>query len=192
MSIENQDSALNIIKGGGDGEILTLNIPSREEIKESVEYKGVIKILTAKNSVCDTTNHSKDMVMLYNRKGTLKYEELTNENLISEKMVEKSTYPLWKIILEENSRKEKLSTILTLIKETILSRTFIYLKTGEPITRVIIVWRKLEQNFLKKESLNLVMENIVSVSDTQRYKQMGNAVTVNVIEAIIKNWFFKK
>jgi len=28
------------------------------------------------------------------------------------------------------------------------------------------------------------------VSDTQRYKQMGNAVTVNVIEAIGKKWFY--
>lgn len=27
------------------------------------------------------------------------------------------------------------------------------------------------------------------VSDTQRYKMMGNAVTVNVIEAIVNNWF---
>ncbi len=30
---------------------------------------------------------------------------------------------------------------------------------------------------------------IVKISDTQRYKMMGNAVTVNVIEAIIKRWF---
>ena len=31
--------------------------------------------------------------------------------------------------------------------------------------------------------------NIIKMSDTQRYKMMGNAVTVNVIEAIIKRWF---
>ena len=29
--------------------------------------------------------------------------------------------------------------------------------------------------------------NLVKISDTQRYKQMGNAVTTNVIEAIVKN-----
>lgn len=29
-------------------------------------------------------------------------------------------------------------------------------------------------------------------SDTQRYKMMGNAVTVNVIESIIRNWFLRK
>ena len=30
--------------------------------------------------------------------------------------------------------------------------------------------------------------NEVPISDTQRYKQLGNAVTVNVIEAIIKEF----
>lgn len=30
------------------------------------------------------------------------------------------------------------------------------------------------------------------MSDTQRYKMLGNAVTVKVIEAIIENWFFRK
>ena len=29
---------------------------------------------------------------------------------------------------------------------------------------------------------------IIKISDTQRYKMLGNAVTVNVIEAIIKKW----
>jgi len=91
---------------------------------------------------------------------------------------------LWKITLEENLKKEKLSTILTLIKKTILSQTFICLKTEKPITEAIIVWKKLEQNSLKGESLNLQMEDTRLMSDTQRYKQMGNAVTVNVIQAI--------
>jgi len=182
--IGNQNSVLNITRDGKNGEVLILSIPNKEGIKESVKLKGVIEKHIVKNGVCDTINLGKDMVMLSKVKETSEIEEITKQNLILEKMEEKSTYPLWKITLEEKSKKEKLSTILTLIKETILSQTFICSKTEKPITKAIIVWSKLEQNSLKKESLNLVMEDIIQMSDTQRYKQMGNAVTVNVIQAI--------
>jgi len=183
---ENQNSALNITRDGRGGETLTLSIQSKEAIKESVKLKGVIEKHIVENGVCVTINLGKDMVMLSKVKETSEIEEITKQSLILEKMEEKSTYPLWKITLEENSRKEKLSTILTLIKETILSQTFICQKTEKPITRAIIVWKKLEQNLLKEESLDLVMEDIISMSDTQRYKQLGNAVTVNVIKAIME------
>jgi DNA (cytosine-5)-methyltransferase 1 len=33
---------------------------------------------------------------------------------------------------------------------------------------------------------------IITISDSQRYKMLGNAVTVNVVEAIIKSWFGDK
>lgn len=186
--IENQNSVLNIIRDGKDGAIRKLSIPSKGRIKESVGYRGVIEKHIVENGVCDTMLLGKDMVMLSKVKGTLKYETLTKKSHILERMEEKSTYPLWKIILEENSKKENLSTILTLIKETILSKTFICVKTEKPITDVIIVWKRLERNFSKKESLNLEMEDTILISDTQRYKQCGNAVTVNVIKAIVEKW----
>lgn len=189
LSIGNQDCALNIIKDGNDGAIQKLSIQMKGKIKENATYKGAIEILTAEKYVCDTTNHGKDMVMLYKAKKTNKIEELTQQNLIKEKMAEQSIYPLWKITLNENLTKKKLSTILTLIKKTILSRTFTCLKTGKNITSAIIVLNKLEQNYSNKESLVLEMEDTVLMSDTQRYKQLGNAVTVNVIEAIINGWF---
>ena len=184
--IENQNSVLNITKGGENGETLTLSIPSEEGIKESVELKGVIERHIVKNGVCNTINLGKDMVMLSKVRETSNYEEITKPNLMKERMEKQYTYPLWKITLEESSKKEKLSTILTLIKRTILSQTFTCVQTEKPITDVIIVWKKLEQNLLSKESLNLEMENTILMSDTQRYKMMGNAVTVNVIEAIAK------
>ena len=149
--IENQNSALNITRDGRNGEVLILSIPNKERIKESVELKGVIEKHIVKNGVCDTINLGKDMVMLSKVKKTSEIEEITKKNLILEKMEGKFTYPLWKITLEEGLKKEKLSTILTLIKETILFQTFICLKTKKPITKVIITWKKLEQNFSKKE-----------------------------------------
>jgi len=182
--IRDQNYVLNITKGGKDGETPTLSIQAKEEMEENVVLRGVIEIHTVEDGVCDITNLGKDMVMLYKAKGTPNYEEITNQNLIKEKMEEQSIFPLWKITLEEKLKKEKLSTILTLIKKTILSKTFTCVKTGKPITNAIIVWKRLEQNSLEEESLNLRMENTLLNSDTQRYKMMGNAVTVNVIKAL--------
>ena len=182
--IRDQNYVLNITKGGKDGETPTLSIQAKEEMEENVVLRGVIEIHTVEDGVCDITNLGKDMVMLYKAKGTPNYEEITNQNLIKEKMEEQSIFPLWKITLEEKLKKEKLSTILTLIKKTILSKTFTCVKTGKPITNAIIVWKRLEQNSLEEESLNLRMENTLLNSDTQRYKMMGNAVTVNVTKAI--------
>ncbi len=182
--LENHAYVLNTTKDGKNGEILKQNILLKEKIKENVQYKAVIEKLTAENYVCDTINHGKDTVMLYNLKGTSKIETLTQNNLIKEKMEEPNIYPLWKISLEENLNKKKLSTILTLIKKTILKKTFTCAKTGKNITNAIIHWNKSELNFSKKDILDLEMEDIIPISDNQRYKCMGNAVTVNVVQAI--------
>ncbi len=113
----------SITRDGESGEIQTLHTQTRERIKEDVQSEAVIELLTAENSVCDIINLGEDMVMLYNQKGTLKQEEITKQNLISERMEEKSTYPLWKITFREDLPKERLSTILTLnCKRFILNR----------------------------------------------------------------------
>ena len=44
------------------------------------------------------------------------------------------------------------------------------------------------QKLIECERLQGFPDNFTEgVSDTQRYKQMGNTITVNVIQAIIKN-----
>lgn len=182
QSLENQCFVLNITSDGKSGEILTQHILKKEEMNVSVQFQGVIEKLTAEECACDIINHGKDMVMLYNRKGTSITEEITQKSLIKENLGVLNTCLLWKISLEGNLEKKKLSTILTLIKKTILKKTFTCAKTGKPITNAIITWNNLVQNCSNKDVLDLRMANTTIFSDTQRYKMMGNAVTVNVID----------
>ena len=181
---EKSNYVLNIIKDGENGETQILPIKETESIQENANVKGAIEILTAKDGVCDIINHGKDMVIHFNQKKISNLEILTKKNLILELIENQNTSQLLKITLDEKLSKEKLSIILTWIKEIIKYQTYISVKTEKPITTAIIVFKKLEQNYSKEGLLNLRMENIILTSDTQRYKQMGNAVTVNVIQAI--------
>jgi len=180
--------ALNIISDGENGGIQISSTPSRKKILENV--KCVIDLLMLEDGVCDTTNLGNDMATLYSLNGTSLIEETIKENLILEKMAEKSISQLWKILLDGNLPKEKLFIISTWIKEIIKSQIFTCVKTEEPIMDAIIVYKKLELNSLKGESLSLKMGNTISISDTQRYKTLGNSVTVNVIEDIIKRLYY--
>jgi len=193
QSTENQHSVLDIIKDGASGGMQISLTRQNEQIKESVKFYIASEMLTQENCVCDITSLGKDMVMLYKQSETSPIDLITKPSLISEKLKEKSIYPLWKLSLEGNFKKVKLSTISTLIKEIIDQKIFTCAKTGKPITTAIIHSSKSEQNFSGKElsdsqtasiPLTLAYHAIVKSSKTQRYKQMGNAVTVNVIEWI--------
>jgi hypothetical protein len=124
-------------------------------------------------------------VMLYSQKETLSTEELIKLKDTYEKTEEKSISKLWKVTLVGNYSKEKLSIILTSILEITKSLTSISAKIDENIIGVTIHLNSQEQTYLKEGSLNLRMVNIESISDTQRYKTLGNAVTVNVIRDIM-------
>ena len=181
---EKKDYALNITKDGENGVIQKSNMSSIGKIKDNVQFKGVIEIVFAENCVCDITNHGNDMVMLCIQKDTSKIDLIIKQNLISEKMEEKSTCKLLKITLEENSIKEKLSIISILTRGIIESKTFLSVMERENITNVIILWRKLELNLSSRVLLSLKQEIIIHNSAAQRYKQLGNAVTINVVQRI--------
>jgi hypothetical protein len=104
-------------------------------------------------------------------------------------MVEKSTYRLWKIQLVGHYNEEKLSTILTWINETMQLITSISARTDLNIIGCIIHFNKLEQNYSSWESLNLKMGNIVEISDTQRYKTLGNGIVSNVVAEVVKRLY---
>jgi DNA (cytosine-5)-methyltransferase 1 len=187
LSTGNQSYALCITKDGRNGAIRTSHTPPTKKMLDNVVLKGVLEIAIAENCVCDITNHGNDMVMLSIQTNTLKIEEITKKNLILERMEERYTKPLLRIKLEENLTKERLFTTLTWIKEIIKSRIFTCVKTGQPIMDVIIHWNSPQHNSLKPNILFSRMENIESISDTQRYKCLGNAVTVNVIVFIFQH-----
>ncbi|OQY42287.1 MAG: hypothetical protein B6242_16385 [Anaerolineaceae bacterium 4572_78] len=186
---ELKDAIENLCQGKRESALCTIKGLSGEEqqIRVSRQKKNaniVGEMQLQEISALDITNLGNDMVTLCNLKGTYSTAEQIKKNLTQERTEKKSILPLWKIYLEESYNKERLSTILTWIKETTKNQIFTYPQTGEPITNVIIHWNWSQPNFIKEESFNLKTANIVSVSDTQRYKCLGNAVTTNVITAI--------
>ena len=169
------------ITSDGSGIVIPI---SQNESKEPVNI--VLHELLLEDGAISTINHGNAIATLFNRRGTLLNAMQLKESLILGKTVEKSTYKLWKVSLVGHYEKEKLSTILTWINETMQSITSISARTDESIIGVIILLNSQELNYSNGESLCLRMGNIESISDTQRYKCCGNAVTVNVIRDILK------
>jgi hypothetical protein len=174
-----KDSALCTISDGKDMEFQIYQLENKGNANIAVEMPLLV------SSAIGTINLGSDTVMLFNRKEMWNTDELTKKSVTLEQMENPTTTKLWKIVLEENLPKEKLSTILTSIREIMTSPTSIFARTDENIIGCTIRLNSQELNSLKEESFGLRMVNTHPVSDTQRYKTLGNAVTVNVIEAIV-------
>jgi len=181
--IESQHYALCTIRDGESGEIQISHLETytNHSLKQNADTVIGLARVVQRECVCDTINLGKDTVILYSLNETNKVEEITQLSLIRERMEEQSTSPLWKITLDENCEKEKLHTISTWIKKIIESKIYIYARTGKLITDVIIHLSKLQENLLNGGLLVLKTVNTTSISDTQRYRALGNAVTVPVI-----------
>lgn len=134
-----------------------------------------------------TTNLGSDTVILYNPAEISLKEISTRKNHISEKAESTSTSLLWNIILEEPLERGKSSTILTLIHEIMTSPIFTSVKTAENISGYTINCNESLPNYSNKGRLHFRMGNITSQADSHRYKQMGNAVTVNVTKWIFNS-----
>lgn len=158
-------------------------------LKKSLPVTFVIDGLLLENFATNIIKAGNAMVIHYNPKEISQINTKTQQNHIDEKMGEKSIYKLWKIILGENLSKEKLSTILTSIKEIMTSPIFSSVNQEQNIIGYIILSNSQEQNYTKGRRYSLMVINTKSLmSDTQRYKQLGNAVTVNVVYEIMKRF----
>ena len=170
--------ALNIIKNGKEN---NLSIPSN--------VRFVISQLdTAVAGVCvqNITLNGKNTETLYT-------QTLGNTNLMAQgrgiinlQMVDGFIELLQKKYSEENSLQKKLYIILTLINlitvRIICSSVKITAITYACIDNLNI----LQQNLLTMELLGLEMESIIEISNTNRYKALGNGWTVDVIAHIFK------
>lgn len=174
------DSVLCTISDGRDMEVRICQSEKKEYANIVIDQPLLVDTAIA------TTNPLSDMVMLFNPSETLSIGEFIKRKDTYEKMDGKSTSKLWKVSLVGSYEKERLSIILTSIRETMKKITSTSAKTGENIIGVIIPLNSSEQNSLKEASLVLKMGSIESISDTQRYKLCGNGVVVNVVEEIIK------
>lgn len=170
--------ALNIIKNGKEN---SLSIPSN--------VRFVISQLdTAVAEVCvqNITLNGKNTETLYT-------QTLGNTNLMAQgkgiinlQTVDGFIELLQKKYSEENSLQKKLYIILTLINlitvRIICSSVKITAITYACIDNLNI----LRQNLLTMELLGLEMESIIEISNTNRYKALGNGWTVDVIAHIFK------
>ena len=170
--------ALNIIKNGKE------NSPS---IPNNVRFV-ISQLDTAVAGVCvqNITLNGKNTETLYT-------QTLGNTNLMAQgrgiinfQMVDGFIELLQKKYSEENSLQKKLYIILTLINlitvRIICSSVKITAITYACIDNLNI----LQQNLLTMELLGLEMESIIEISDTNRYKALGNGWTVDVIAHIFK------
>ena len=168
--------ALNIIKNGKE------NSPS---IPNNVRFV-ISQLDTAVAGVCvqNITLNGKNTETLYT-------QTLGNTNLMAQgrgiinfQMVDGFIELLQKKYSEENSLQKKLYIILTLINlitvRIICSSVKITAITYACIDNLNI----LQQNLLTMELLGLEMESIIEISDTNRYKALGNGWTVDVIAHI--------
>lgn len=113
---------------------------------------------------------------------------LDREDIRKELMVETSTGLLWKITWEESWGDMKKFTILTWIKLIIELRICTYVKTRASIHLSIDNLRTLPDSSLEVEISGFKMESTLSkISNTQRYKMLGNGWTVDVLAHIFKN-----
>ena len=88
-------------------------------------------------------------------------------------------------LLEEICCQQKWFIILTLIKKTIQEKTYSFAQTHN-INKYTLNCKLSQGNSLEMDLSSLKMESIVEISNTQRYKAIGNGWTVDVIAHIFK------
>lgn len=142
--------------------------------------------LVPETFVTDTTKAGNATVTHYSPNEISSTVEPTKPSDTSVKTEGKSTSRLWSVVLDANLPKEKLSTTLTSIHATMKSPIFTSAQTAENITGYIIHSNLSLPSYTNEVKLSFQTGSIIPTSDTQRYKIMGNAVTVNVIEAIAR------
>lgn len=99
----------------------------------------------------------------------------------------------WKIQLEENLAKEKLYITLILLKQIIISKTYIYAKTHQNTQKFIFSLKSLSKECLKMELSYLKMEYTKElISSSQLYKQAGNGMSRNILDMIFTQIFKSK
>lgn len=96
-----------------------------------------------------------------------------------------NTENLHQNISEEIYCQQKWFTILTLIKKTIQEKISLFAPKHN-ISRYIINCKLPQENLLEMDLSSLKMESITEISNSQRYKALGNGWTVDVITHIFR------
>ena len=161
-----------------------------KEINQLMNQKNVRFVVILSESgvaecVLSTIPNCSEIMIPY----TLKQEsfnlmETKGENILSMKTVDSFIRLSQKKYLEESSERVRLSIISILINLIIVKATFMCV-TQTQFTSVCMDSSWLSQGkCLEMDLLDLRMENIIGISNSARYKLLGNGWTVDVIAHI--------
>lgn len=130
--------------------------------------------------VIDITKTGLDTMTLYTQ---IKLELQKAQEVIKNELVIKiSTDKYMRILLEEHLKEMRLFIILILLKLITELKIYTYVMDKANILFYIDNLKLLRGNLLSVDISNLRMESISLMSNTQRYKMLGNGWTVAVIK----------
>ena len=173
--------------------IVSSIINNGKEINPVIKIKNVrfaVKMLDREVEECalSTMNRTGKTAILYSlKRENLNPMETQEENTLKQKTVDGFIKLLQKKYSEENCEKVKLFIMLTLTNLIITKAISMYVKATE-ITYVCID----SSNLLRENSLEMVlsslkMESIEKISNSNRYKMLGNGWTVDVIAHLFRS-----
>lgn len=112
------------------------------------------------------------------------------EVILEEDTESQSIGQSWKIQLGENLTKEKLYITLILLKQIIISKTYMYAKAHQNTQKFMFSLKSLSKECLKMELSYLKMEYTKElISSSQLYKQAGNGMSRNILDMIFTQIF---
>lgn len=151
----------------------------------NIVIKRLEKVEEQEGCVIDITKTRLDTRTLYTQ--IINAMTLNQTGTMGKLVVKQGTDISWSITWEDTLNVMKLYIILTLIKQIIYSKIYMYVKVIATIKSAMFNFSISEQNYLNVELLDLMMENISLSKDSHRYKMLGNGWTVDVISHIFKN-----
>lgn len=171
--------ASNIIKNGNDNNQLTL--PKDVRFAMNPLGKDVVEC------VLSTISNGKSMATLCTmRLENMNHTAIKGQNIIDLQTVDGCIKQLLSKCSGENSNQTRLFIILTLINLITVKAIFLCAKVMGNICVSIDNSNISLGNSLEMELSGLRMENITEISNSSRYKCLGNGWTVDVIAHIFK------
>ena len=179
-------------------DMLDMETPTQIKWKKSIKNENNEKIqnvniaiemleeVEQKECVANIIKCGKNTTILYTLMEELDQHHMAIIEL--EKKGNKNIEKYMKITLEENLNPMKLYTISTLIEQIIKSKIYTCITQKANIQGNIAIIEDCKKNLKMMRLSNLKMEYITRLnSDTMLYKQAGNSIVVNVLEAILTN-----
>ena len=173
-------------------QLVKTKIETMQDLKEKMQDVNIVmkksEEVVQKECATNTikwTDCIKTLFLEITEKG---YQEV--EVILEEDTENQSIGQSWRIQLEENLTKEKLYITLILLKQIIISKTYMYVKVHQNTQKFMFSLKSLSRECLKMELSYLKMEYTKElISSSQLYKQAGNGMSRNILDMIFTQIF---